>query len=107
MLSNIPNGRSDKIICFLAFGIFWFINVNSVNYFKYIYLFLNSSLWTVLNYNTVKYFEGKKSLSNYEEKNPWVIMSYNLEEKASKNKAHCKHSVLRTSPNSAQKAQVQ
>ena len=65
MLSNIPNGRSDKIICFLAFGIFWFINVNSVNYFKYIYLFLNSSLWTVLNYNTVKYFEGKKSLSNY------------------------------------------
>ena len=65
MLSNIPNGRSDKIISFLAFGIFWFININSVNYFKYIYLFLNSSLWTVLNYNTVKYFEGKKSLSNY------------------------------------------
>ena len=34
-------------------------------------------------------------------------MSYDLEEKGSKNKAHCKHSVLRTSPNSAQKAQVQ
>lgn len=32
-------------------------------------------------------------------------MSNDLEKKASKNKAHCKHSVLRTSPNRAQKAQ--